>query len=349
MSEAARATTGDGSEVSLVLGGGNALGAYHLGVCERLLEAGIEPHWYVGASIGAVTAAILVGNPPETRLERLRTYWQQAKQAGSPLLAAFPDEARARINNDYALGALLLGRPGLFRARFPGLWSVLPGMPPDLALRDHAPLARTLEQLIDFDRLNRATARVSIIALDLETGTEVWFDNRDGGIAPEHLLATTAFAPLFPPVEIGGRLLCDAGFGNNLPLDKVFRARVSPDLTCIGVDTYHLGHGRPESLDEVLARVQDISFAMQTHRTIAFLTRERELLRRLDPESPSTVLAYLAYRAPGHQRTLKPLDFSDRSIEERAAQGRVDMTAMLDKLATAPRDRPLAWLTLDSG
>jgi NTE family protein len=291
---------------------------------------------------------VLVGNPPETRLERLRSFWAQAAQAGNPLLALLPEEARARVNNDYALGALLFGRPGLFGARFPGLWSLLPGMPGDLALRDHRPLARTLERLIDFDRLNRAATRVSIITLDLETGAEVWFDNHAGGIGPEHLLASTALAPLFPPVEIDGRLLCDAGFGNNLPLDKAFRDAGRRDLVCLGVDAYHLAHGRPVSLDEILARVQDISFAMQSHRAIAALARERELMRRLDPGSPSAILAYLAYRAPGHQRTLKPLDFSPASIEERVRQGRADMASMLDRLAAAPRDAPLACLTLEA-
>jgi NTE family protein len=141
-------------ETALVLGGGNALGAYHFGACERLFAAGLRPGWLVGTSIGAVTAAILAGNPPEARLERLRTFWRDAMQAtAGPMAEHVPDVLRSRFNNDFALSALLFGRPGLFRGRFPGLWSILPFVPPDLALRDHAPLRATLERLVDFDRL----------------------------------------------------------------------------------------------------------------------------------------------------------------------------------------------------
>ncbi len=328
---------------ALVLGGGNALGAYHLGVCERLDDAGLKPDWYLGTSIGAVTAAILVGNPPERRRERLRAFWEEAIQI-IPDLSGFGREFRARFNNDLALAALLFGRPGHFRPRYPGLWSLLPGMPPDRAIRDHTPLRRTIERLVDFKRLNDAAERVSIVALDMESGGEIWFDNRETGIEPDHLLAATALAPLFPPLETGGRLLCDAAFANNLPVDRVFADPPGRDLLCIAVDLYHLGHGRPATLDETVARVQDLAFASQTRRAIAALLRERGLARRLDPQGPSAVLAHLALKPAGHQRTLKPLDYSRPSIEERIAEGRADAEAMLGRLRDAPRDQPLAYL-----
>lgn len=347
MTDAQRFRLPESFDTALVLGGGNALGAYHLGACENLFAAGLRPGWLVGTSIGAVTVAILAGNPPETRLERLRTFWRDAMQASAGITADHvPDLLRSRFNNDFALSALLFGRPGLFRGRFPGLWSILPFVPPDLALRDHAPLRATLERLVDFDRLNGAPERVSINAIDMVTGNEVWFDNRDTGIEPDHLLASTALAPLFPPVEIGSRLLCDAGFGNNLPFDRVFLEEPMRDLLCVAIDVYHLGHGRPRTLDETVARVQDIGFAFQSQRAAAGILRERSLLRRFDPQSPSAILAHLAYRAPGHQRSLKPLDFSRASLEERIDQGRKDATAMLARIAEAPHDAPLAHLQL---
>ena len=340
----------DGFDTALVLGGGNALGAYHLGACETLLDAGIAPSWYLGTSIGAVVAAILVGNPPETRLDRLRTFWEKAGQAGASFASGWlPEELRSRLNNDHALSALLLGRPGLFGARFPGLWSLLPFMPPDRALRDQRPLARTLARLIDFERLNNTDLRLSIITIDMESGEEAWFDNWRHGIGPEHLLAATALAPLFAPVEIGGRLLCDAGFGNNLPLDRAFRESAAHDLLCIAVDLYSLSHGRPSSLDETVARVQDLAFATQSKKAIAAVRRERDLMRMLDPDSPSAILAHLAYRAPGHQRSLKPLDYSRVSLAERIVQGRLDMTAMLARLPDAPRTEALATVARDGG
>lgn len=332
-----------GFDVALVLGGGNALGAYHLGVCERLLAAGLEPSWFVGTSIGAVTAAILVGNSRESRLDRLRAFWRDAAQAGSPWGSVLPRELRARLNNDQALIGLLLGRPGLFAGRYPGIWSLLPFMPPDRGIRDHKPLADTLRRLIDFDRLNRSELRFSFAALDIETGAEVWFEN-GGGVQPEHLLAATAFAPLFPPVEIDGRLLCDAGFGHNLPVNRVFDEIQDRNLACVASDLYHLRHGRPATLDETAARTQDLTFALQTRRAIDGLIRERRLMRRIDPSSPAAILGHLAFQPPGHQRTLKSLDYSQRSIEERVRQGQTDAAALLARLRTASRTDSLAYV-----
>ena len=333
-------------DVAVVFAGGNALGAYHLGAAERLARSGLAPRWFVGTSIGAITAAILVGNTPEEGPKRLRAFWDLAVQRELPL-PGLPNAWRARINTDFALAALLLGRPGLFRSRYPGLWSLLPGMPPDIAIRDHRPLAHTLERLIDFGRLRGADVRFSFNTLDLESGEEVWFDNRTDEIRAEHLLAATALAPLFPPVEIDGRLLGDAGFGNNLPVDRVFREELSRDTLCIAVDLYNASHRRPSSLDETVARVQDIAFALQARRGIEAVRRERELLRRFQPESPSVALGHLALRAPGHQRTLKPLDFSRASLNERTRQGYEDADLVLRRLAETPRGEAFAYITAE--
>src|SRR5271170_437896 len=62
-------------QVVLVLQGGGALGAYQGGIYEALHEAGIEPNWVIGTSIGALNAGIIAGNPPEKRLARLREFW----------------------------------------------------------------------------------------------------------------------------------------------------------------------------------------------------------------------------------------------------------------------------------
>jgi NTE family protein len=333
-----------GLEFSLVLGGGNALGAYHLGACDALLGAGWEPDWLIGTSIGAVTAAILTGNPPTRRLEQLQRFWDRARQPDLAAWWAVPERLRTHYNNSHALAALVGGRPGLYGARYPGLYSLFPGMPPDRAIRDHAPLASTLNELIDFDLLNSPGPRVSLVAIDIETGEEVWFDNRELRITPLHLLACTALAPLFPPVEIDGRLLCDAGFANNLPIDRVFRDRPTSGQLSIAVDLYCASHGRPETLDETVARVQDLGFAMQARRSVAALRRELDLLRRLEPGRPGSILAHLAYRAPGSQRSLKALDFSQRSLRERAAQGAADMNLMLHRIVRETADNGLAYL-----
>lgn len=331
-------------DLSLVLGGGNALGAYHLGVCERLLEHDMMPDRIFGASIGAITASILVGNRPENRLKNLRAFWDQAAQFGGQKSGTASNDVLARQSSAYAMNALTFGRPGLFNARFPGLWSLLPGAPPDRALHDHAPMAATLERLVDFDLLNRAETALSIVALDMESGEEVWFENFDRGIEPAHLLASTAFAPFLSPIEIDGRLLCDAGFANNVPFDRAFAGRPDQARLCIAVDLFSLEHGRPDSMDQTIARVQDLTFASQTRRAIAALARERELVRSVDPDSYPAILAHLAFRAPGHQRGLKALDFSRAAIDDRIRQGRAEMDDLLLRLAAAPRDQALAYL-----
>lgn len=334
-------------QISLVLSGGNALGAYHLGACERLLGAGLEPGWLVGASIGAVTAAIIAGNTPSRRLERLRSFWDLSQQPDLVPWWATSEPLRARYNNDHALATLLFGRPGLFSRHFPGELSLLPGMPSDRSIMDHRPMGKTLNALIDFDLLNDGDKRVSFVAVDLEDGQEVWFDNRDIRITAEHLLACTAMAPLFPPIDIEGRLLGDAGLVNNLPFDRVFRNDPAGNQLCVAVDLFCASHGRPDTLDETVARVQDILFAAQGRRSVAALRRERDLLRKHDPASHSSILAHLAYRPPGTQRALKGLDFSARSLRERIAQGAEDMERMLERIDSAPRDQPVCYLGPD--
>ena len=69
--------------IALVLQGGGALGAYQAGVYEALAEADIQPNWVAGVSIGAINAAIIAGNPPNERIEKLRKFWRQVTAIGS--------------------------------------------------------------------------------------------------------------------------------------------------------------------------------------------------------------------------------------------------------------------------
>ena len=62
--------------IALLLQGGGALGAYQAGVYQALSEAQLQPDWVAGISIGAINAALIAGNPPEARVEKLRTFWE---------------------------------------------------------------------------------------------------------------------------------------------------------------------------------------------------------------------------------------------------------------------------------
>lgn len=344
----------EGFDLALVLGGGNALGAYHLGVCEALAETGAAPGHVVGASIGAVTGAILLGNPPEARLGRLRELWAGAAQPGAPWLGLLPDEARARWSNLLGLHAALTGRPGLSAMRLPGLWSILPGMPPDRAVQDLSPLRRSLDRLVDWDLLNAGPARFSALAIDADTAEEVWFDTAEGVVGPDEVLASASLLPLFPPVLIGGRRLVDAGLRDNLPVRRAFTGPqgrpLARPLLCLASDLYGVGGVGggvgPHSLDRSVTRAQDLGFAAQGRRGIDLLARERALLRRLDPAEPPAILAHLAQDAGAHERSLKALDFSATALAERAARGRRDLVALVPLIDAAPRDEALAVVRL---
>ena len=331
--------SGAAPQVVLVLGGGNALGAYLAGAWEQLDEHGFRPYRIVGASIGAVTGAILAGNAPEDRLGRLKAFWSEAT-LHTPLPSPADRLGRQLYNGAHVALTLALGRPGIFGHRFPGLWSILPGVPNDVALYDHTQMRHTLERLVDFDRLNRAGTRLTVACADLETGGDVYFDNTRDEIRPEHILASTALAPLFPPVKIGGRLLCDPGYVNNLPLGPVFDPAPEEDLLCVAIDLFGLRSPGPESLDATLERAEDMVFASAGRRLVEALRREYALRKELRPDGPRIRLLHLAYRAAGHELAAKTLDFSPSSIRDRWAAGQRDAAcglALLDDIRPGPR------------
>jgi NTE family protein len=251
-----------------------------------------------------------------------------------------------------------MGRPGLFTPRLPGLISVLPGMPPDVALFDSKPLVATLRRVIDFELLNAATVPLRIGTVDMENGEPVIFDTRNEKFEPRHFLATTAFTPGFPPVEIDGRCLADPGLISNLPIDAVLDPPPAGDLLCFAVDLFDANGVRPHSLDTSLERAQDIIFSTQALRAIEARSREhrlRHMIRELgsyvpaerrsehgaaellaEGRSNNVKLVLVAYRARAHELSAKTVDFSRASIDERWAAGLEDMTAALNQLESNP-------------
>src|ERR1700721_830179 len=100
--------------ISLVLQGGGALGAYQAGVYQALHEAGLEPDWVVGVSIGAINSSIIAGNPPARRLERLEEFWTTIT-ASHPVTVWPEGDALRKFRNAFsAMNAMLFGQPGFF-------------------------------------------------------------------------------------------------------------------------------------------------------------------------------------------------------------------------------------------
>src|ERR1700750_1686947 len=81
ISDPVTATTPARAMPVLVLQGGGALGSYQAGAYQALCRHDFEPEWVAGISIGAINAAIIAGNAPEKRVERLKEFWEGVSEA----------------------------------------------------------------------------------------------------------------------------------------------------------------------------------------------------------------------------------------------------------------------------
>lgn len=316
----------------LVLSGGNALGAYHAGAWTALEAAGVEPRWVLGSSIGAVTAAIIAGTAPGQREAALRRFWDRAA-AFDGIDALIPDLARRPLQYAQALGSRLLGRPGLFTLRPPDLT----GMDSRPGLFEASAMRSLIAELVDLGRLNGGAMRVSIVAVDLASGEETVFDSQSGGIEIDHIMASAALLPDFPPVEVAGRLLVDGGLSANLPidlvLDEAFAAEAAP-LAVFAVDLFPSAAPWPRGLAQAAQRQSDLIFASQTKKMLtarALPWRDRV---------PGADVMLLAYEALEEETPLKGYDFSARSLARRWQAGAADMAAQLAVWRGLRGDRP---------
>ncbi len=156
------------------------------GVYEALAEAGCEPNWISGVSIGAINAAIIAGNPPERRVERLSEFWELI--SGRKVWHHTPegDFFRELRNQTSAWMTLTMGQPGFFKPQSLSPWMQLPGSKGATSYYDSSELRDTLERLIDFDLLNDGEKRLSVGAVNVRTGNFAFFDTREQRIGPEH-------------------------------------------------------------------------------------------------------------------------------------------------------------------
>lgn len=338
----------DDLRIALVLSGGNALGAYHAGLYEALHEADVEPEWIVGTSIGAVTGAIIGGNAPDQRIDRLRALWRPATPEETRWPTPWdllPDDWR---RTGAVLETLLAGRPGMFGpigslgSRWRHDHSV--GTP---ALYDTGDLVASLAELVDFECLSRGNPRFTAIAIDIGSGEEVVFDSAKQPIIGDHIRASAAMLTAYPAVEIDGRLCGDGGLAMNLPLDPVLAVADDRPTLCIAADLMPLTSQRPTTLGEVVARMQDLSFAAQSRRTIARWTSD--YAARPIQDRPSVTLSRLAYTRQEGEVAGKALDFSPRSLRQRWIAGREDGKRFLERLHAGEISIGKPGLSLDPG
>src|SRR5215470_6695082 len=284
--------------VALVLQGGGALGAYQAGVYEALHEAGIEPDWVAGISIGAINAALIVGNARDQRVARLREFWELVCEPALalPLLAWATPGTCSRVSRHardwssvaHAAQSLYQGRLGFFIPRVPLPWPGLQGDPGTASFYDVAPLAATLERLIEFDRVNAGDVRLAVGAVNVRTGNVVYFDSAEMPLRPAHMMASAALPPGFPAVEVDGEFYWDGGLVSNTPLEYVLDTEPRRDTLAFQVDLWSARGPVPRGLLDVFEREKDIRYSSRTRRATDSLAR-RQALRR----AVGTALAHL--------------------------------------------------------
>jgi len=340
--------------IALVLQGGGALGAYQAGVYEALAEAGIHPDWVAGISIGAINCALIAGNPPERRVDGLRAFWEGITTSYSWCdWANVPkgDAARKWLNQLYAGFALVGGAPGFFVPRYPPPWLHPPGTPNATSLYDTNRLRATLERLVDFDRLNAGATRLSIGTVNVRSGNFVYFDTKTHTIGPEHIMASGALPPGFPPIEIEGEHYWDGGLVSNTPLQWVVDSQPRLDTLAFQVDLWSARGELPRSFAEVSTRQKEIQYSSRTRAsTDSFKRIQRlrrvtaDLLDKLPEElrrSPEAALlrnvadrkvyniVHLIYRAKSYEGPAKDYEFSRRSMEDHWRAGYYDVVRTL--------------------
>ncbi|MCL9684874.1 patatin-like phospholipase family protein [Legionella maioricensis] len=307
--------------VAYVLQGGGSLGAYQFGVVKGLLEAGYEPDWIAATSIGAIQAAIIVGNPPEKRIERLEQFWQSV---APPSVFDYLGESPATLdiyNKIGAAQALLWGQPHFFSPRWiSGTWPVC-GDPTVLSYYDTSPLRKTLLELIDFDLLNSCPIRLSLGAVQISTGHLIYFNNINYRIEVDHILASAALPPGFPAINIDGELYWDGGVHSNSPLEGILEAIPAENTLCFLIDCFGGPSYTPQTMNEIEERRKDISYGTHAQRTIYnYLQRQKMRnsmleLKKILTEEQRTQYADLLDIGVPHHCTLVHLMYSSRIVK----------------------------------
>src|SRR5262245_52604781 len=347
----------------LVLQGGGALGAYQAGAYEALAEAGHLPRWVAGPPIGAINAAIIAGNHADQRVPRLRAFWEEvsSRLLGWPL--ANDDNSRRVFNETSATLSAVGGVPGFFEPRFPPAVVMPSGSPEAISIYDTEPLRTTLVELVDFDLLNSGLVRTSIGAVQVLTGNMQYFDSTSQMIGPQHVMASGALPPGFPPITIDDQPYWDGGLVSNTPLEYVLeRCGTREDMCILQVDLFSARGCMPQTLFEVAQREKEIRYSSRTRLNTdvfrelqTFRSAIRHLLAQVPQElieSPdwqylnsiscdaAITIVLLIHRRAAYWTQSSDYEFSRCTMEEHWKAGRADVERTLKDPSWKARTRP---------
>ena len=345
------AASGLPGQVVLVLQGGGALGAYQAGVFEALHQAGVEPDWVIGTSIGAINAALIAGNAPEQRLQALQAFWRGVEQR-QPAAGALAALGLANLMPN--LATMARGIPGFFQPN-PQVWR---GVHAELGVEQAAyystePLRDTLQALVDFDRIASGAMRLTVGAVNANTGAMRYFDSRHQRLDVAHVMASGALPPAFPAVRIDGEPYWDGGIYSNTPIEAVLDDKPRRDSLIFTVNVWHQSGPEPGSISQVMSRQKDIQFASRADSHIERqkqIHRLRHVIQQLAGELPAALkddahirelaswgcrttmhVAHLvAPRLPGEDSS-KDIDFTPAGIRARHEAGVADTRDLLQR------------------
>jgi NTE family protein len=339
--------------VALVLQGGGALGAYQAGVYQALHEAGVEPDWVCGVSIGAINSAIIAGNPPERRLERLHTFWDRITSRKVWYYTPDGDIYRKVRNITSSWMTTTLGQPGFFQPHATNPWFSPAGAKTATSYYDTTPLRETLLELVDFDLINRKKVRFAVGAVNILSGNFIYFDNARDEIIPEHVMASGALPPALPMVKIGTDHFWDGGIVSNTPLQHLLDQEDNLNSLVFQVDLFSARGVLPRDIQDVMARHKDIMYSSRTRyntdvyrKTHNLKTALYKALAKLPDDQlsaderkikaelkklPEIAILQLIYQQTAYEGDAKDHEFSGTSMREHWASGHDDTRRTLTR------------------
>ena len=261
-------------QVVLVLQGGGALGAYQVGVYEALHEAGVEPDWIIGTSIGAINASIIAGNKPQDRLAKLNEFWNRMER---PSIWPFAP-AWTGVSDTWSYWSTLVGGiPGFFEPHLPAFLGAQIPLGLDRAgFYSTASLRQTMGELVDFSIINARVPRLTVGAANVRTSMMHYFDSRQSEINAKHIMASGALPPAFPAISIDGEYYWDGGILSNTPTEVIFDDYPRRNSLIFAVHLWNPTGPVPRSIWEVLHRQKDIQYSS---RIASHITRQQQTHR----------------------------------------------------------------------
>ncbi|MBX9709579.1 MAG: DUF3734 domain-containing protein, partial [Xanthobacteraceae bacterium] len=329
------------------------LGAYQAGVYQALHEEGMEPDWVCGVSIGAINSSIIAGNPPEKRLERLRTFWERITARKVWHYTPDGDVYRKARNLTSSYLTTTLGQPGFFKPHDVNPWFSPAGAKTATSYYDTTPLRDTLLELVDFDRINAREMHFAVGAVNVLTGNFLYFDNKKEVIGPEHVMASGALPPALPMVKIGTDHFWDGGIVSNTPLQHLLDQDDKKNSLVFQIDLFSARGQLPRDIQEVMARHKDIMYSSRTryntdvHKKMTNLkadyykallkipedqlSNHERVMRENLADLPQLTILQMIYQQQAYEGDSKDHEFSATSMREHWQSGYEDTARTLKR------------------